>query len=369
MSEPIIIETPQPPVAPPPKRECLILVDEGDIVSRNDEWGTQSLHVSPDAAVDFAEPADLERAGWVRDSDLLALTVRAEAAEAERDEARDTIARARGCITDVPAGVRNALDIEVARLLRERDEARAEAAKLDAKLAQAEERGDLADQRAIDAIAERDEVRRQRDAEIASRDALARVLEQVERERVEVRCLYEAAHCERMRITDVLQRVERERDEARAALAKWQGSAEQERARCVAWLRSEAASSDWASCATWGRALSDTADRLERGEHADTPVPAAEPTRDMPRATDEELVGLFDAAASRRAAVAAVAARVRREQCLVTRAVEAWALFSMRPYGGGWVIMVSHGANHHRETVPAADVPATLARLLGEVAR
>ena len=207
----------------------------------------------------------------------------------------------------------------------------------------------------------------------------------LERERDEARCLYEAAHCERMRITDVLQRVERERDEARAALVKWQGSAEQERARCVAWLRAEAASSDWASCATWGRALSDTADRLERGDHAGTPAPAA-----LPRATDEELFAAYQTAyivscgvkdpsedqrgitrvmPAERKGIAAVAARVRREQCLVTRAVEAGALFSMRPYGGGWVIMVSHGANHHRETVPAADVPATLARLLGEVAR
>ena len=177
-------------------------------------------------------------------------------------------------------------------------------------------------------------------------------------------------------------RLLRERDEARAALAKWQGSAEQERARCVAWLRSEAASSDWASCATWGRALSDTADRLERGEHADTPA--------QTRATDEELFAAYQTAyivscgvkdpsedqrgitrvmPAERKGIAAVAARVRREQCLVTRAVEAWALFSMRPYGCGWVIMVSHGANHHRETVPAADVPATLARLLGEVTR
>ena len=309
----IIIETPQPPI-----RERLVLVREGE----------------PMAPRRDAEPADLERAGWVEEH--LLVTARAEMRE----------------------------------LGSERDEARAERDKLEAKLEQAEKRGDLADQRAIDAIAERDEVRRQRDAEIASRDALARVLEQVERERDEARCLYEAAHCERMRITDVLQRVERERDEARAALVKWQGSAEQERARCVAWLRAEAASSDWASCATWGRALSDTADRLERGDHAGTPAPAA-----LPRATDEELFALAHHAMELRQGVTgaalAVAARVRREQCLVTSAVEAGAdlrIITMRD-GTRDVSIVSHGDKTHAARVPAADVPATLARLLGEVAR
>ena len=349
----IIIETPQPPI-----RERLVLVREGE----------------PMAPRRDAEPADLERAGWVEEH--LLVTARAEMRE----------------------------------LGSERDEARAERDKLEAKLEQAEKRGDLADQRAIDAIAERDEVRRQRDAEIASRDALARVLEQVERERDEARCLYEAAHCERMRITDVLQRVERERDEARAALAKMQeedrDATAVERARCVADLRAEAerirsctGGAGWApgTAAAVAAYLDIAADRLERGDHAGTPVPAA-----LPRATDEELFAAYQTAyivscgvkdpsedqrsitrvmPAERKGIAAVAARVRREQCLVTRAVEAGVKVTItrtseRMPGccvGLWDVRVTRRPDapgeYYSHGVPAADVPATLARLLGEVTR
>lgn len=326
----IIIETPQPPT-----RERLMRVPEGAVVStiRETSGGLRTvLRVTPGTEVHDAEPADLERAGWVRDSDLLALTVRAEAAEAERDEARDTIARARGCITDVPAGVRNALDIEVARLLRERDE-------------------------------------------------------------------------------------------ARAALATWQGSAEQERARIVADLRHDAEHLAWPIGTSPSEVLRGAADCIDAGwvrsEHAGTPAPASLPRatddelvgvylgafrssgpgdvetarrdgiaavaarvraerepRDMPRATDEELFALAHHAMELRQGVTgaalAVAARVRREQCLVTRAVEANVDIRVCEDDGGGFMVGVHAPGDDEDLerhVPAADVPATLARLLGEVAR
>ena len=81
----------------------------------------------------------------ILDSVRCAVTQREEAlckvarVEKERDEARDTIARARGCITNVPAGVRNALDVEVARVVRERDEARDTIARAWDKLAEERE--------------------------------------------------------------------------------------------------------------------------------------------------------------------------------------------------------------------------------------
>lgn len=267
----IIIETPQPPI-----RERLILVREGE----------------PMAPRRDAEPADLERAGyqWVAPS-------RRIAAEAERDEARDTIARARGCITDVPAGVRNALDVEVARVVRERDEA------------------------------------------------------------------------------------VRSRDQARAALAAWQGSAEQERARIVADLRHDAEHLAWPIGTSPNEVLRGAADCIDagwvRGEHAGTPA-----TAPLPRATDEELVDVYlgafrssgpgDVETARCDGIAAVAARVRREQCLVTRAVEAGGIYIERTghHGGKYWVEVGRGMHAPaRNLVDAADVPATVERLLGEVTR
>ena len=270
MSEPIIIETPQPPT-----RERLVCVPEGAVVSRDAQHGTpyrdapskSRLFVEPGTEVRDAEPEDIDRAGYVT-----------------RDHAR----RVADMATDIAGHA--ALDL----------------------------RDDL-------------------------REAIARA-----------------------------EKAERERDEARAALAKWQGSAEQERARCVTIVRATAEKrrGDVSGEITAG-VLNALADRLERGEHAGAPVP-----KPLPRATDEELADLFvevfrtspdvDIAKAR---LAAVAARVRREACLVTRAVEAGALFSIRPYVCKWIVIASHGGNDRRETVPAADVPKTLARLLGEVTR
>ena len=97
------------------------------------------------------------------------------------------------------------------------------------------------------------------------------------------------------------------------------------------------------------------------------------------RATDEELERVYSAAYARawesevstpdrgeRAGVLAVAARVRQERCLVARVVS--ASMSMHVYRrghDGWAVALGP----RFVECERADVPATLARLLGEVER
>ena len=85
-----------------------------------------------------------------------------------------------------------------------------------------------------------------------------------------------------------------------------------------------------------------------------------------------DLVGLI------RAIVRAVAARVRGERCLVAQAVaRSWYLYlcpqknepSKWDIETGRVIAGRSDGGAILHGVPAADVPATLARLLGEVSR
>ncbi|MBK6463581.1 MAG: hypothetical protein IPF92_21640 [Myxococcales bacterium] len=82
----------------------------------------------------------------------------------------------------------------------------------------------------------------------------------------------------------------------------------------------------------------------------------------------------------RRAAVLAVAAHVRKERCLVAEAVGMGtgvtiSRTSERVPGttGMWDVYVTRRPDvpgeHYAYGVPTADVPATLARLLGEVSR
>ena len=98
---------------------------------------------------------------------------------------------------------------------------------------------------------------------------------------------------------------------------------------------------------------------------------ARQPAQD--RATDEELVAIFENAYEHGAlenivGVRAVAAHVRGERCLIARAVAVGEGFSVtrRATGAGWRIRMVGGPG--AECAPA-DVPATLARLLGEVSR
>ncbi len=103
---------------------------------------------------------------------------------------------------------------------------------------------------------------------------------------------------------------------------------------------------------------------------------AARATSPEGRATDEELRSIYAKAETAAEGVAAVAARVRRERpsCLVERLVARGVAFNVwNKVGnkvGTWVVHVLAPSNggHYTTTatdVPAADVPATLARLAG----
>ena len=102
------------------------------------------------------------------------------------------------------------------------------------------------------------------------------------------------------------------------------------------------------------------------------------------RATDEELERAFYAAydplvtngrgaiEGRSAGLLAVAARVRQERCLIARAVAANVDVRVCEDNDGGFMVGVHATGCDEELarcVPASDVPATLARLLGEVER
>jgi hypothetical protein len=103
-------------------------------------------------------------------------------------------------------------------------------------------------------------------------------------------------------------------------------------------------------------------------------------TRDLPRATDEELFAAYDEQIRTskgvdwdkvRKGVLAVAARVRREQCLVTRAVESGVDLHMEENcsRGGWHVKIvnGNGRTNSCEDIAPSDVARVLAEMLGEV--
>ena len=287
----IIIETPTT------TRERLVLMPP-DAVSRT-EGGDELLTIRTANARD-ATPADLERAGYVRDD-------------------------------DTRAGLRDAL--------------------------RARERAEL------DALAELDEQRAR--AEKAER----------ERDEALLRAHTGVVHYEILRQSG--EEAARQRDEARAELARLTAPGEGE--PTVSWFYDT-------YCARFeSTQQEDCADayRLgvahERARHVE-----------KDRATDEELGRVFgeaytveespDHGVALRTAYLAVAARVRQERCLVAQAVAANVDIRVcedvtapdpRPYGGGFMIGV-HAPGCDEELVrcvPVAEVPTTLARLLGEVSR
>jgi hypothetical protein len=107
--------------------------------------------------------------------------------------------------------------------------------------------------------------------------------------------------------------------------------------------------------------------RNELAELKDSATPAEG------RATDEELRIIYAKAETAAEGVAAVAERVRRErgECLVERLVASETSFYVTDEGLGtevqWQVTVRPNGKmqHSRSDVPAADVPATLARLAG----
>ena len=182
----------------------------------------------------------------------------------------------------------------------------------------------------------------------------------------------------------------RQRDEARAELAHLtapgEGSEPTDEELGQAYIEAwnKAASDDEASNPVARRALFRAGVAHERARQ--------QPAKD--RATDEELAQVYRKIYEthgggtisvshddcRRAGVRAVAARVRQERCLVTQAVAMRAgvtisRTSERVPGttGMWDVYATRRPDvpgeHYAYGVPTADVPATLARLLGEVSR
>lgn len=90
----------------------------------------------------------------------------------------------------------------------------------------------------------------------------------------------------------------------------------------------------------------------------------------MPEATVEELHAAYCAEATVHAGIRAVAERVRRERCLIARAVAGKADVDLVESGGAkgaWYVRVATPTSDKGREVPAAEVPAELARMLTEV--
>lgn len=221
-----------------------------------------------------------------------------------------------------------------------------------------------------------------REVETAVSDAmdLQRRLIEAEGHAAELHDRCETLRAERNAAQDRAERLERERDEARAELARLTAAAEGEPTPGQLLDACPPSGGRLLACYRLGVAH-------ER---------AWQPAQD--RATDEELADLYareyDAQAHqtrdtfskshndcRRAGILAVAARVRGERCLVARTVGDQLIDSVsidRVTGGRIRVRVVRRrdpiANPDGESVEAfckrrSDVPATLARLLGEVSR
>lgn len=197
------------------------------------------------------------------------------------------------------------------------------------------------------------------DATREREEAIARA-EKAERERDD---LLEGDMREARTQRERADQAERERDEARAELARLTAAAEGEPTPGQLLDACPPSGGRLLACYRLGVAH-------ER---------ARQPAQD--RATDEELERAYSVAYARaweselstpdrgeRAGIRAVAAHVRGERCLIARAVAVGEGFSVtrRATGAGWRIRMVGGPG--AECAPA-DVPATLARLLGEVSR
>lgn len=323
MSEPIIIETPAPPT-----RERLVLVRERIIVPESRD----------------ATPADLERAGYVPSVGYLP---RREVETAVSD-AMD-LQRRLDRMTEVAEQNLERFETAESELSAETiraDEWKAKCIEAEANLGAAES-----------ANAECHEL-------IASETARA---EKAERERDEARRLHSEAEAQVACRTELRAQVA----SLRAELARLTAPGEGE--PTVSWFYDT-------YCARFeSTQQEDCADayRLgvahERARHVE-----------KDRATDEELGRVFgeaytveespDHGVALRTAYLAVAAHVRQERCLIAQAVAADCdVHVTEQISGGWCVRVvaqtSSTAAGVSATVPRADAPSTLARLLGEVSR
>ena len=407
MSEPIIIKTPAPPT-----RERLVLVPEG-VPPRDGR-----------PAYRDATPDDLERGGYVpveraEKAEWSARVARMALANEHQDREGVRIRKDLGtqdapcpCDTDPEQGMGMHSPPcplhEAARALRRKTSWEDAAHTMDGELKAAITRAEKAERELEVAMRERN------DAIEASSVALS-AKSKAERERDEARrvALDVVGSVGDEGIVDtvrrlaaramVLARTLEEREKALAALARANLESEKQRNTLRAELArltlvdeeepTDAALRDAFAEGERKRDARHVASPLrivyrlgvahERARHA-APVSSTPVTSD--RATDEELVDLYrkiyethggltvDVSHDdcRRAAVAAVAARVRQERCLVAHAVAANVDIRVCEDDGGGFMVGVHAPGCDEELarcVPAADVPATLARLLGEVSR
>ncbi len=396
MTTPIIIETPAPPT-----RERLVLVPPSCVTEEYESQAGPRLGITGGVARD-ATPADLERGGWVPLAafvgplDLLSPPTLAGALEAIHS-VREAVATAYDREADELRERLETAETELSAETIRADEWKAAAIKAEADLGASENGRAETDEllaaetaRAETAEAARDALRdqiaaagceaahageRTYECDVARPCGLCRLrtrAEKAERERDEalLRAHTGVVHYEILRQSG--EEAARQRDEARAEVARLTAPGEGE--PTVSWFYDT-------YCARFeSTQQEDCADayRLgvahERARHVE-----------KDRATDEELVDLYRKVYEthggltidvshgdcRRAAVRAVAARVRQERCLVAEAVGMGVDVHVTEFvPTQWrVVVVDREATSKTAPCSAADVPATLARLLGEVSR
>lgn len=365
MSEPIIIETPTT------TRERLVLVPPSCVTEEYESQAGPRLGITGGVARD-ATPADLKRGGFaplsafVGPLDLLSPPTLAGALEAIGGIQKDAD-RWEGELATVK---RDYADIQ-RQLGEERERAETAEAARDA----------LRDQITAAGCEAAHAGERTYECDVARPCGLCRLrtrAEKAERERDEalLRAHTGVVHYEILRQSG--EEAARQRDEARAELARLTAPGE----------GSEGEPTDNDLRDVWGpestmanarRAIYRLGVAHERARHVE-----------KDRATDEELGRVFgeaytveespDHGVALRTAYLALAARVRQERCLVTQAVAMRAgvtisRTSERVPGttGMWNVYVTRRPDvpgeHYAYGVAASDVPATLARLLGEVGR
>ena len=353
----IIIETPAPPT-----RERLVLVPPESVSIVRENGTVIGLSIRANDARD-ATPADLARGGWgplsafVGPLGLLSPPTLAGALEAVEGIRQDA---------DRWEHLESEQRSRVTSYLEERDEAVERAEKAEGLL-----------------------IQRETELRLAREDGAA-----VERQMREARSAADASFVRANRAEMRAEKAERElaaeRDSLRAELARLaapgEGEPTDEELRAVHGRACGGATADGDT-----RALCIARRALWRAGVA------YERARQQDRATDEELFAAYQRAfvlaadeeddiegepdperlkadrvtPEERAGILAVAARVRQERCLVAQAVGMGADLHVVAHGGAdeRQVTVAKGRHMQRAYPDAVDVPSTLARLLGEVAR
>jgi len=362
VSEPIIIETPAPPT-----RERLVLVPLL-AVSRT-EGGDELLTIRTANARD-ATPADLLRAGYVpREVPSAEAWKAAHAAKRELIRARAALAEQPdpGTLAHLRADLRDAVK-RAEKAERERDALRDQIAAAGCEAAHAGERT--------------------YECDVARPCGLCRLRTRAEKAERELRDMSERAgdaERERDEAKELARVLEVERDEGRRLHSEADNAKlRAEVARLTAPGKGSLDNGGLVAAITRGGSY-----RAEDFDVLDLQAAyrlgvAHERARQQPakdRATDEELEREYNRARRNGAAlgdidgILAVAARVRKEQCLVAQAggMGADVRITRSARAVAWDIDVTRrpvapGARYVHE-VKAADVPSTLARLLEEVSR